>query len=287
MEKIRNNIKSVFIATFLGSAALIWYLVFYFEARQNLLFTVFDVGQGDAIFLELGGKQILIDGGPDEKILSKLGRRMPFWDRYIDLLILTHPHADHLTGLLEVVKRYDVGMILETKVNYTTPEYEEWRRLLKKKNINIVVAQAGQVVRMAPNAYVDILAPRENFAGGSPGNVHDAMIVAKLHFGASSALLTGDAEKITEYKLVFFEGARLGSDILKVGHHGSKTSTTEDFLRTVSPKIAIISSGRKNRYGHPHQEVIDRLKDFGVHVLRTDEKGDIKMKSDGVKVFYE
>src|SRR3990167_5858764 len=105
---------------------------------------------------------------------------------------------------------------------------------------------------MAPNAYVDILAPRENFAGESPGNVHDAMIVAKLHFGATSALLTGDAEKITEYKLVFFEGARLDSDILKVGHHGSKTSTTEDFLRTVSPKMAIISSGRKNRYGHPH-----------------------------------
>lgn len=288
MDYVHVNKKIIFSGTLFALAALVWYLVFYVEARKNLMLTVFNVGQGDAIFIESpGGTQILIDGGPDEKILSKLGRHLPFWDRSIDLLILTHPHADHLTGLLEVLKRYNVGIVLEANVNHSIPEYEEWRRLLKEKQVRVVTAEAGQKIRLAPDAYADILAPRENFFGTSPNNVHDAMVVAKLHYGGATALFMGDAEKIAEYKLMFFEGETIDSDILKVGHHGSKTSTTEEFLRAVSPEFAIISAGRKNRYGHPHQEVVDRLKNFGIPVLRTDEIGDIRMESDGRRFFRE
>lgn len=287
MEKIRNNIKLLFLTVLIGIAVLVWYAVFYVEDRKNLLFTVFDVGQGDAIFLEIGRTQILIDGGPDEKILSKLGRALPFWDRSLDALILTHPHADHLTGLLEVLKRYDVGMVFETKVNHSIPEYEEWHRVLRGKNIQTIIAEAGQKIHISQGAYITILAPRRHFIGESPKNIHDAMIVGKLHYGSRTLLLMGDAEKMLEYQMIFFEGASIDSDVLKVGHHGSKTSTNEEFLRVVSPEIAVISAGRKNRYGHPHQEVIDRLKNFGIQILRTDEKGDIRIISDGKFFFYK
>lgn len=281
MEKIRNNIKLLFLTVLIGIAVLVWYAVFYVGDRKNLLFTVFDVGQGDAIFLEIGRTQILIDGGPDEKILSKLGRALPFWDRSLDALILTHPHADHLTGLLEVLKRYDVGMVFETKVNHSIPEYEEWHRVLRGKNIQTIIAEAGQKIHISPVAYITILAPRKHFAGESPKNIHDAMIVGRLNYKSTSALLMGDAEKMLEYQMIFFEGASIDSDVLKVGHHGSKTSTSEKFLRAVSPEIAVISAGRKNRYGHPHQAVLDRLKLFGITTYRTDEGGDLKFMSDG------
>lgn len=287
MEKIYTNKKIIFLGTLVAAAVLVWYLVFYFEARKNLLLTVFDVGQGDAIFIEFpGGTQILIDGGPDEKILSKLGRTLPFWDRSLDLLILTHPHADHVTGLFEVLKRYDIGMVLESGVHHSIPEYDEWRRLIEEKKVKRIVAEAGQVIRIASEAYIRILAPRKSFAGESPKNVHDAMVVAKLYYGASSTLLTGDMEKIIEYQLLFFNPENLDSDVLKVGHHGSKTSTTKEFLQAVSPEVAIISAGRKNRYGHPHQEVINRLHDFGIKILRTDKTGDIRMTSNGMNFLY-
>lgn len=258
-----------------GLVALIWYAVFYFESHRNFSLAFFDVGQGDSIFLQApNGNQVLIDGGPSDAILAKLGRALPFWDRAIDLLILTHPHADHVTGFLDVLKRYAVGMVMESGVNYSTPEYAEWHALLKEKNIPVVIAKRGQRVHLSKGAYLDVLTPFEGFVGVSPNNVHDAMVVSKLHYASTTALLMGDAEKPLEYQLLS-AGDNLKSDILKVGHHGSKTSTTEEFLHKVSPLIAVISVGRKNRYGHPHQDVIDRLRVAGVKILRTDQEGDI------------
>jgi len=229
-------------------------------------------------FIEIpNGNQILIDGGPSIRILDKLGGVMPFWDRSLDLIILTHPHADHLDGLLEVLKRYDADMVMETGVNHSLPEYEEWRKLLKEKEIRVITAKRGQRVRLAESAGLDVLMPFKNFSGESPKNIHESMIIAKLYYGLNTALLTGDAEKSLEYQLLFY-GDDLDSDILKVGHHGSKTSTSEEFLKAVSPQVAIISAGRKNRYGHPHQEVIDRIRKAGVQARRTDQNGDILIK---------
>lgn len=282
MQKFIRNAGVILLLMLGASAAVIWSAVFYLESRQNLLVTFFDVGQGDAILVESAGHQILIDGGPGDRILSKLGKEMPFWDRDIDLLILTHPHADHLDGLLEVLKRYEVKMVLETGVEHSIPEYQEWREALKSKNAEVVTARFGQRVNIGPGAFLDILSPRKHYAGRTVKNLHEVNIVSRLVYGETSILLMGDAERSLEYRLLLEEPYLVDSDILKVGHHGSKTSSSDDFLKAVSPEVTIIQVGRKNRYGHPAQEVLDRLAAVGARILRNDLDGDIKIESDGV-----
>jgi competence protein ComEC len=173
-------------------------------------------------------------------------------------------------------------MVLESGANYSTAEYREWHTLLEQKHIPVMIARAGQKIRLAENAGMDILTPFDSFIEKAPNNVHDAMIVSKLIYASSSVLLTGDAEKYFEYRLLF-SGFDLKSDILKVGHHGSKTSTTENFVRAVSPRYAVISVGRKNRYGHPYQQTLDTLAKFGIRIFRTDKDGDVEFMSDGEK----
>jgi competence protein ComEC len=277
--------SSIYIAilAFLGCGCLItWQAVFYFTARaEGLSVTIFDVGQGDAIFLEFpDGKQILIDGGPDKRVLEKLGRAIPFWDRTIDMVVLTHPHQDHITGLLGVLTRYDADHILESGVAYGTAEQVEWQRILKQSHTPIIIARAGQRIVLGYNAYLDVVFPVDDMQGVSLKNVHDAMVVIRLTYGRTTMMLTGDAERNVEYKILG-SGMAVESNILKIGHHGSKTSSSEQFLLSVHPSLAIISSGRNNNYGHPHQEIIDRLGDFGIPVLRTDIDGDIRFISDG------
>lgn len=266
----------------------VWFVVFHYEAlRHAARVHVFDVGQGDGIFLELpDGNQILVDGGPDKTILSKLASAMLPWDRDIDLLILTHPHADHLDGLYEVAKRYRIGMVLESGTLHSIPEYAEWHELLREHGVPIVVARAGQRIMGPDGVAIDVLAPAEAMDGKSLKNIHDAIVVAKFSYGSASVMLTGDAEKKVEYTLMR-TFPDLHADVLKVGHHGSKTSTSDDFLRAVSPQYAVISVGRKNRYGHPHQEVINRLEIFGAAIVRTDQDGDVLFVSDGRDFFLK
>ncbi len=287
MEKIKINIRSIFLAALAAAVVIIWYALFYYESRLDLLVTFFDVGQGDAIFIEVpNGNQILIDGGPDDRILAKLGRTVPFWDRTIDLLILTHPHADHLNGLLEVAKRYQVATVIESGVPHSISEYEEWRTLLEKKRVPVTHARTGMRIDAGRGVAFDILAPAAD-AVVNAAQPHDANVVSRLTHGETSILLTGDAEKQMEYRLVFEsldpQFLVLDSDILKVGHHGSKTSSSEEFLAAVSPDIAIIQAGRKNRFGHPAPEVLERLETSGARILRTDRDGDIRFWSDGAR----
>lgn len=241
----------------------------------------FDVGQGDALLIEApNGNQVLVDGGPDQRVLEKLGVIMPFWDRSLDLIILTHPHADHLTGLIGVLGRYRVGAVLESDASYPTAEYAEWRRILEASGAPITVARSGERIRLSPLVSLEVLAPARSFAGQSPRTIHDAMVVVKLAYASTTALLMGDAERPIERELIA-SGIDLDVDVIKAGHHGSKTSTSDEFLRAVTPKVAIISVGRRNRYGHPAEEVLDRLRSFGVTVLRTDLAGDVTVVSDG------
>ena len=281
MNILRKYGTTYFVVLLAVIAGIVWYAIFTLEARHELRLTVFDIGQGDSIFIEASnGNQVLIDGGPSNAILGKLGGVMPFWDRSINLIILTHPHADHVAGLIEVLKRYDVGMVLESGVNYSTAEYAEWRRLLKEKQIRVIIARAGQKIHLSSKTELNILTPFDSFIEKSPSNIHDAMVISRLIYASSSVLLMGDAEKYFEYRLLL-SGVDLKSDILKVGHHGSKTSTTEDFVRAVSPKYAVISVGRKNRYGHPTQQTLDTLAKFGIQTFRTDQDHDVEFTSDG------
>jgi len=261
---------------------LAWLAVYDLNKPQLLEVNFFDVGQGEAIFIETPqSHQILIDGGPDSTILEKLSKEMPFWDRSIDLIILTHPEADHLAGLIEVLKRYRVENILWTGVVRDTAEYREWLRLIKKERAKIVLAKSGQTITTSPGLVVmEVLYPFENLKGEILKNSNNTSIIAKLIFSKNYFLFTGDVYKSVERKLVD-RGWDLDSDILKIAHHGSKTSSAEEFIKAISPETAIISVGKDNTYGHPHQEVLETLEKYGIKVLRTDLNGDIKIISNG------
>jgi len=251
--------------------------------KDGLLKVYFlNIGQGDAIFIETpSGFQLLIDGGPGNKILSKLGEVMPFYDKNIDVVVASHPHADHIVGLIDVLNRYDVKNIVEAKESYNSSEFKAWLEVVKNENANNIEAVAGKVIDLGDGATLTILHPFESVADDNPKNPHDDVVVAMLKYGELEIMLTGDMEAKVERRLIL-EGFDLDSDVLKVGHHGSKTSTSEEFLSAVSPEIAVIQVGAKNRYGHPAPEVLNRLGNFGIKYYRNDVDGDIKLVSDGV-----
>ena len=277
--------KSVLIilGILVGFNVLAWIGVFQLS-QANLEVTFFDVGQGDSIFIETpSGHQILIDGGPTSVVLEKLGKEMPFWDRTIDLVVLTHPEHDHYGGLLEVLKRYKVENILWTGVLRDTAEYEKWQKLIQEESVEIFIAQAGQQIEGGETS-ISILWPVESLDGQSVSNTNNTSIVARLVFGESSFLFTGDIYQSVERKLLNQVKQRLESDVLKVGHHGSKTSSAEEFIEKVAPEIAVIQAGRDNSYGHPHEITLATLEKYGINILRTDLDGDIKIISDGYAV---
>lgn len=254
-----------------------WVVVWDLSQPRFLEVVFFDVGQGDAIFIETPERfQVLIDGGPDLTVLEKLGKEMPFYDRTIDLIILTHPEHDHYFGLFEVLKRYEIKNILWTGIIRDTAEYQEWMKLLEEEGAEIRIAEAGQkiIFQEDPLIFMEILHPFENLTGKETKYTNDTSIVAELVFGDVSFLFTGDISKKIEKQL------NVDSDILKVAHHGSKTSSCLEFIEAVSPDIAVISVG-ENRWNHPHPEVLANLNQFGIQVLITRELGDIKIISNG------
>jgi competence protein ComEC len=271
----------IILGVLVGLNVLAWLAVW--DLSHNFLEVIFfDVGQGDSIFIEiphhgLGGGQILIDGGPSSVILEKLGTEMPFWDRTLDLVILTHPEHDHMAGLLEVLKRYEVKNILWTGILRPTAEFQEWQKLIAQEGAEIHIARSTTCA-LSESAYLEILYPFESMEGKEIANTNNTSIVARLVFGANSFLFTGDASQAVEKKLLQKD---IDSDVLKVGHHGSKTSSAEEFIRAVSPKIAVISVGKDNSYGQPHSETLAVLEKYGITVLRTDISGDIKIISNG------
>jgi competence protein ComEC len=278
-----KNFSLIILSLLLALNILAWIVVFDLSKIQPLEVVFFDVGQGDSIFIETPKKQqILIDGGPGSAILEKLGTEMPFYDNTLDLIILTHPEKDHLTGLISVLKRYKVENILWTGVKRDTLEFKEWERKILEEKANIKIAQAGQKI-FAAKAVLEMLYPFENLAGQEFEDSNETSIVSRLVFGENSFLFTGDIRK-SEEKVLLEQRANLDSDILKVAHHGSKTSNSKEFVEKASPQIAVISVGKDNSYGHPTQEVLDILKSYGIKVLRTDQKGDIKIISDGKEI---
>ena len=252
------------------------------QEKDGLLKVYFmDVGQGDAIFIETpNGNQVLIDGGPDNKVIQELSKVMPFYDRDIDMIIASHPHADHVAGLIEVLERYDVKNVLQAKEDYNSPVVPVWIEAVRNEGANEIEAISGNVIDLGNGATLTIIHPFISVAGTLLKNPHDAVVVAILKYGALEVMLTGDMEAKVERRLML-EGYDLKSDILKVGHHGSKTSTTSEILSAVAPEVAFIQVGAKNRYGHPSPEVLSRLEKFGIKYYRNDLDGTVKVVSDG------
>ena len=256
-------------------AVLIWLAVFSLE-NQKLEIIFFDIGQGDSILINAkDNQQILIDGGPNDFVVDKLGKTLPFYDKKIELIILTHPDKDHISGLIEIVKRYKVDKILTTGIECSTEVCRVLSEQIQKKKIPMEIAQAGQTISIGDNIFLGILNPLENLSGKEFKNRNDTSIVAKLIIGENSILLTGDITSKTEEKLIE-NNFNLQSDFLKIAHHGSKYSTSENFLKEVSPETAIISVG-KNSWGMPTKEVLEKLDRKKIKVYRTDIDGDVRI----------
>jgi len=271
--KIKKYGLLIFILLLLFFVIYIFYLDWQNSHRQ-LTFAMLDVGQGDALFIESPtGAQILVDAGPPRRIIGELARLMPSFDRYIDAIIITNPDQDHIGGFADVLDTYKIGKVFEPGTLNDSKTYQNLLTEIKNKNIPKFLARRGMKLHLGGGVVMDILFPDRNVSIWTP---NDGSVVARLAYGNSVIMLTGDATIKTEKIILAKNPAEsLRSDILKVGHHGSRTSTSELFLKAVSPKYALISDGKDNKYGHPHREVLDTLERFKAEILRTDILGTI------------
>jgi competence protein ComEC len=245
-----------------------------------------DVGQGDAVLITLpDGRQVLIDGGPLTTDLHwRLGQEMPFWDRTLELVISTHPDADHLAGLVSLPQRYTVEQLLTSDVGATSQLYREWELQLSQAELTPLIGQAGTQLDLGQGITATILSPGSITANIDEANNHS--VVLHLQFGQVSFLLTGDIEEIMEERLLRAK-IPLSATVLKSPHHGSKTSSSRAFLEAVDPQIVVISLGKDNHFGHPAPEVLERYAAQGLLVFRTDEQGTVELSTDGQRLWVE
>ena len=244
-----------------------------------------DVGQGDAILIETpDGKQMLVDGGADTAVLRQLGKELGFFDRTLDLVVTTHPDADHIGGLVSVLERYKVSAILETSNSKKTPVTEAFTAATAAEGATITDADAGQEIALGEGVVLRVLSP-----AGDESNweSNTASIVIRVEYGSTSVMLTGDAPLEIENYLVDTYPQFLKSNILKLGHHGSKTSSSDAWLDAVDPDYAVVSAGIGNRYGHPHQEVMQKVFARNIQSSHTGTDGTVTFYSDGKTVWRQ
>jgi len=270
------KIGALLVLAFLSG--LVWYAVWR-ESQGELIVAFLNVGQGDAIYIEApNGNQMLIDGGRGREVLRELGAVMPLYDRSIDVVLATHPDADHIGGLIPVFESYAVGAFVDSgNAHQTTVTEALTRALTEEKSIHIT-ARRGMRIHLSRGAVFTVLYPDRDVTNVES---NEASIVGRLAYGTTTVLLTGDAPISVERVLMAEDGASLKSTVLKLGHHGSRTSSLPGFISLVQPKFAIISAGEGNRYGHPHQEVLASLQKQNIRTLRTDVEGRIILLSDG------
>lgn len=238
-----------------------------------------DVGQGDSILVQVNGKNLLIDAGPNDstdKLMSYLSKQNI---KKLDFVVATHPHEDHIGAMDSVIKKYDIGEFYAPKKMTTTKTFENMVNALKSKNIKINTATAGKNLDLGKNVRCEMIAPNN----ANYENLNNYSVVIKITYGNSKFLFTGDAEKLSE-KEILSKNYDISCDVLKLGHHGSSSSSSKDFLDKASPKIAIVSCGKNNDYGHPHRETLTEMKKRNVQVYRTDVDGSILLVSDGKKI---
>jgi competence protein ComEC len=244
--------------------------------------SMLDIGQGDSFLIQAAnGAQLLIDGGRDAKVLSELAKVMPAGDRSIDVVIATHPDADHIGGLPLVLERYKVGLFLTSQVTTDTQVFKDLYKTIAQKNIPAYYVRSGMTLSLDPATHtaLSILFPDRDTSGWE---TNTASVVARLDIGTASALFTGDSPSSIEKYLIKKEPSRIDVDILKLGHHGSKNSSSAEFLEATSPTLALISAGVNNKYGHPHKEVIDLLAKLHIPYVSTQMSGTVTLRTDGV-----
>ncbi|OGM27965.1 hypothetical protein A2962_03530 [Candidatus Woesebacteria bacterium RIFCSPLOWO2_01_FULL_39_61] len=276
----------------------VWLAVlFYPEAKLKII--ACDVGQGDAFLITYKVTQILIDSGPGRKVLECLDRNIPFWDREIEMVMLSHPQKDHYGGFLDVIARYDVQVFVTSGLDSSSQEFQLLKSQVTGGGIKVVDAVEGMTMRVGL-IYLDILHPSKEFLAQESTLVDDKddkvlgvytskkdpnefSIVAKLRYKNFDALFTGDASP--ELSNIIAQRLSVNGkqtlEYIKIPHHGSRNGLTEELLKVARPRVAVISVGRNNNYGHPHEEILKILEDKDIKVLRTDLLGDIQIVTDG------
>lgn len=258
-----------------------------------------DVGQGDAILVSWNWTQMLVDGGPNERVLECLTKHIPFYDRKLEAVVLTHPQADHMGGLIPVMQRYSVEEFVTVNVSNQTNQFAVLTEVLRERGISPKFIRGGDRVQVAGNGSTvlsfDIIWPSWEFLmantkeGDPPSSWRTAegqtdlnsfAIVGKLSYGNFSIMLTGDADSKVDLAIMA-TGLLKEAEVLKVPHHGSKTGMLPEFLEVVSPKLCVISVGKNNRYGHPAPETVKMVSDYGCRLMRTDIDGEVEVVSDG------
>jgi len=256
---------------------LIWIAVFNID--NSLHIVACDVGQGDAILIQKSTTQILIDGGPNNKVLDCLGKYMPFWDKQIELVILTHPQEDHYGGLIDVFKTYKVLKFGQYNDKYSSQGYQVLEKLVGGKGVEGITLHQGMVIRLGM-IYLDILYPPD---GTQDKNANNDGLVSLLRYGKFKAIFMADVEDFVSNRLSSYSEIQ-NLDYIKVNHHGSKNGLTKNLLDVVKPKVAVISVG-KNSYGHPDPTIVDMLKNINARIFRTDELGNVELITNGTGQF--
>ncbi len=272
------------ITTLLGVAVISWlpFLQPKITSCECLEVSFLDVGQGDAILIETpDGFEMLVDGGPNAAVLRELSKERSFFDREIDVVVTTHPDLDHIGGLVDVLKRYKVQTILRTE-NENDKSAAEAFAAAEKENAEEILADAGQVLQLGASTTIQIFSPTGD---ERQWESNASSIVLRVVYGNTSFMFTGDAPQEIEDYLVKTYGAQLDSDVLKLGHHGSKTSSSDAWLDTVTPQHVVVSAGLDNKYGHPHQDVMQRVFARNIQTSHTGTDGTITFYSDGIKVW--
>ncbi len=269
------RLKFLSIIVVLGLLVVLGCREWFLEPDGTMHARFFDVGQGDAIFIETStGKRVLIDGGPDWSVLERLGETLPFFDRNIDVVINTHPDIDHIGGLPSVLSRYRIGLLVLPPLTDQSGLLSSLLDTAKTRNTGLKTVVAGETMMIESGATLSVLWPPKTLPKGFSSAGNNQSLALRLVARGKSILLTSDIEEPVEKTLVAAR-ANLRSDILKIGHHGSRTSSGTGFLLAVHPSLAIISVGKDNPFGHPRPETLKRLKDLNIPMRRTDQEGTI------------
>jgi competence protein ComEC len=281
----RLGVTAVAVAITLAAAAFVWADVLSGDSG-HLRVTILDVGQGDSILVQTPrGQRILIDGGPSGPVLLRdLSRELPGGDRRIDLLVLTHPQEDHVAGLVEVMDQYRVRTVAVSGKTNEIGSFEAWEAALDLRGLRPTTVLFGEEADLGGGVGLEVLSPSLPYLSGTADDFNNNAVVLRLSYGSVSFMLTADLGTEGEERLLS-ETGRLGATVLKVGHHGSETSTTRAFLDAVHPAVAVISAGEGNPYGHPSPGTLLRL--AGIPVYRTDRNGPVRFETDGSQLFLK
>ena len=267
-------------------AMTLLFICIYSLPDGNLHVFVLDIGQGDSVLVTTAANEhILVDGGPDDEVIEQLSRVMPFYERTIDLVILTHPHADHVDGLAEVLKRYRVKQVMITGMSGYSPGYIAFLNEIVRQKIPILFAGSGKDYRFG-NLILDVIYPFESLQGVHFENLNNGSIVFRLIYGERIFYFSGDAETEEEEKILV-TGLDLRADFYKVGHHGSRTSSGVHLLERIQPLYAVISCGVDNKFKHPHGITLQHLHERNIKIYRTDLDGTIEAVSDGRNLAFK